>query len=148
MSPGASNKGARRLDLKELLLRITQREHKEGKGSPGQDQGCRRPKQRLQEGGRASAHLKPSREGAGEQMPQLQLHLPPIPCSCPLWSGLICKNQGSRETPLLQSQNCQPAGDTEQDGERQQAGLGLTKWKISHTPSPFQPHTAAKAPFL
>ena len=49
----------------------------------------------LQEGSRASPYLRPRQGGSwGTDAPVSNSGLPPIPCSCPLWSGLICKSRG------------------------------------------------------
>lgn len=89
MPPGASNKGSlRRLDLKGAVTTYNQRDRtRRGEGQPG--------RMGLQEGSRASTHLRPWQGGSwGTDAPVSNSGLPPIPCSCPLWSGLICKSRG------------------------------------------------------
>ena len=148
MSPGASNKGSlRHLDLKGAVTMYNpERENtKRGKGSQvglGLQEGsrdCRREQS-----------LSPYEATAGRELGNRRPSFQLCPRSHPLllpsvvWTHLQISGQRS---PLLQSQNCQPTG-TQSRMERGSRQVWSDKWKISHTPSLFQLHTAAKAPFL
>lgn len=134
MSAGASNKGSlRRLDLKGAVATYNpERENtRRGKGSQagsGLQEGSR--------GCRREQSLGPSEATAerelGNRCPSFQLHLPSHPLLLPsvVWTHLQIRKQ---RNPLLQTQNCQPAG-TQSRMERGNGQVWSDKWKISHTP--------------